>query len=160
MKGMKFEISPFTIDAFDSVLTLWQQSEGVGLSEDDSRERISIYVERNVGTSFVATSNGCVVGAVLAGHDGRRGYLHHLAVHPQWRRRAIGRKLVARCLAALHNLGIRKCHIFIFDRNQDGVAFWKSVGWTPRTDLGMMSKNIEGDAVTNEAERSEPDALF
>jgi len=135
---------------YDRVLALWQQCEGVGLSEADSRETIQAYLVRNPGMSFIATDDGLVVGAVLCGHDGRRGYIHHLAVHPRSRRHSLGRRLVEQCLRALQDAGIQKCHIFIFNQNEGGIAFWKSVGWTPRNDISVISKSIE-DAAPNTA---------
>jgi N-acetylglutamate synthase len=146
---MDIEICPFTMAAYDGVFALWQQCEGVGLSEADARENIEAYLRRNPGMSFVATDRGAVVGAVLCGHDGRRGYIHHLAVHPESRRRSVGRRLVQQCLRALQNEGIQKCHIFIFNRNEGGMAFWKSVGWTPRGDISIFSKTIEAEGVVN-----------
>jgi len=140
---MSIEIAPLTIAAYDDVLTLWRQCEGIGLSEADSRESIQAYLQRNPGMSFLATADGDPVGAVLCGHDGRRGYVHHLAVHPRFRRRGIGRQLVDQCLRALQQAGIQKCHLFIFNLNRDGIAFWKDVGWTPRGDISVISKTIE-----------------
>ena len=139
---MAMTISVFTIDDYDSVITLWQQTEGVGLSSADSRESIQAYLERNPGMSFIAVEDGILVGAVLSGHDGRRGYIHHLSVHPNYRGRGIGRQLVDRCLAALQAVGIQKCHLFIFHQNHNGIGFWQSLGWTRRSDIGVMSKNI------------------
>jgi putative acetyltransferase len=136
-------ISAFTIEFYDAVLALWKQCEGVGLSDADSRENVKSYLDRNPGMSFVAQSHGRFIGAVLAGHDGRRGYIHHLAVHPNCRRRGIGRQLVSKCLDALRDAGIHKCHLFIFNSNVDGIAFWKSVGWTLRADISVMSRDIE-----------------
>lgn len=142
-KMMNIDISQFEIESYDDVLALWQQGRGVGLSDADSRENIQAYLDRNPGMSFVATAGGKVVGIVLAGHDGRRGYIHHLAVHPDCRRQGIGCRLVDRCLTVLADSGIHKCHIFIFNNNADGIAFWKSVGWTHRSDIGVISKIIE-----------------
>jgi N-acetylglutamate synthase len=141
------EIRPFTMEAFDRVYALWQQSEGIGLSEADSPKNIQAYLSRNPGMSFIATAGDTVIGAALCGHDGRRGYLYHLAVHPQSRRRSVGRRLVDQCLAALQREGIHKCHIFVFRENQEGIAFWKSVGWTPRSDIGLISKSIMPAAI-------------
>lgn len=153
---MEISISEFGLDQYDGVLALWQRCEGVGLSDTDSRESIQAYLYRNPGMSFVAMAEGKTVGAVLAGHDGRRGYIHHLAVHPDWRRQGIGRRLVDRCLKILAELGIQKCHLFIFTSNAEGVAFWKAVGWTPRTDIGVVSKAIE-QAHAGDAAGSPPD---
>jgi ribosomal protein S18 acetylase RimI-like enzyme len=140
---MKIAIVPFTIAAYDDVLSLWQQCEGIGLSAADSKEAIQTYLDRNPGMSFMATADGAVVGAVLCGHDGRRGYIHHLGVDHRHRRRGVGRQLVERCLDALRRAGIQKAHMFIFHDNRNGIAFWKAAGWTPRRDIGVYSKNIE-----------------
>lgn len=139
---MAARISELTISSYDDVLALWQECEGVGLSSADSRENMEAYLSRNPGMSCIATNNGRTVGAVLAGHDGRRGYIHHLAVHPDYRRQGIGSKLVDYSLRVLAEAGIQKCHIFMFNTNEKGVEFWKSVGWTPRTDIGVISKNL------------------
>jgi len=137
-------IVEFTMDRYPQVHALWEATEGVGLHDDcDSPEGIQAYLGRNPGMSFVALDGEAVVGAVLCGHDGRRGYLHHLAVAPSHRRRRIGRELTDACLAALRSLGIRKCHLFIFSDNSDGLAFWRAVGWSQRSDVSIVSKVID-----------------
>ncbi|MGA3084523.1 MAG: GNAT family N-acetyltransferase [Thermodesulfobacteriota bacterium] len=140
---MTITISSFMIEAYDEVLTLWQQCEGIGLSSADSRENIQSYLERNPGMSFLARTQGLLIGAVLAGHDGRRGYIYHLAVHPNWRRQGFGRQLIDRCLQALKIAGIQKCHLFIFNDNIGGIDFWKSLGWEQRSDISVFSRTIE-----------------
>jgi len=136
-------IHPMTIADYDAVLTLWQVCEGVGLSDADARENIARYLARNPGMSFVAEIDSELVGAVLNGHDGRRGYIHHLAVHPHYRRRGIGQELVKHCLVALREAGIQKCHLFVFDGNRNGRAFWQDIGWMERVELVLMSKSTE-----------------
>ena len=140
---MTARIESFEITLYDKVLALWRQCEGVGLSDADSKQHITSYLARNPGMSFVALADGAVIGVVLAGHDGRRGYLHHLAIHPDWRRQGIGRRLVERGLAALSSAGIRKCHVFVFNTNASGAAFWTSLGWTRRSDIGVISRVME-----------------
>lgn len=135
-------IVPFSIDSYDDVFALWRQCETVGLSDADSRGNIELYLSRNPGMSFVAKADGQVVGAILAGHDGRRGYLHHLAVHPACRRQGLGGALVDRAISVLRSAGIQKTHLFIFNNNAGGVAFWESVGWTLRDDVGIMSRTL------------------
>jgi len=145
---MAITISPFTIEAYDRVIALWQQTEGIGLSSADSRENIQAYLARNPGMSFVAQRGGEVVAAVLGGHDGRRGYIHHLAVRPDCRRQGLGRTLVDRCLSALQQAGIQKSHLFIFNTNDDGLQFWEKTGWTRRADISVMSKDIKPTATS------------
>jgi len=140
---MNITYTPFTMDLYDHVMNLWKKSEGIGLSGADSKEGIEKYLERNPGMSLVARDLGSVVGSILCGHDGRRGYIHHLAVSPDYRRQGIGRKLVERSLAALQAWGIQKCHIFIFNENYGGIAFWERIGWTFRKDISLISKIME-----------------
>jgi GNAT superfamily N-acetyltransferase len=140
---MSHTIRTMTIADYEAVLRLWQATEGVGLNESDEREPMAAYLKRNPDLSQVALDGGKIVGAVLCGHDGRRGYLHHLAVARTHRKRGLGRALVDACLAGLAKLGIPKCNIFLFADNAEGEAFWKHNGWAKRTDLQMMQKVIE-----------------
>ena len=137
---MNVKIKDFTIDSYEDVFALWQQCEGVGLGESDSKDNILLFLNRNPGMSFLAETENKLVGAVLAGHDGRRGYIHHLAVLPDHRKMGIGRMLVDNCLKVLKKAGILKCHIFIFNDNVNGQKFWKSIGWTHRNDICVISK--------------------
>jgi N-acetylglutamate synthase len=139
---MAVEYREFMIDDYDAVYGLWCASAGVGLSDADSREAIATYLTRNPGMSFVAFEDGQLVGAVLCGHDGRRGLLHHLAVARSHRGIGVGRHLAELCLEALKNEGIAKAHLFVFHNNHGGVAFWKEMGWYERTELRMMSRDI------------------
>jgi len=138
---MKTIIREMTLRDYDQVFALWSQCDGVGLAEGDSREDIRAFLKRNPRLSFVAERGDAIVGAVLASHDGRRGFLYHLAVVAEHRRRGIGRALVKRCLAALKSIGIPKCHIVVFARNRSGRQFWKQIGWVERTELRMMSRS-------------------
>lgn len=133
-------IESMVIAHFDEVLALWRHSEGIGLSSADSRENISRYLERNPNLSLVALLDGEIVGAMLCGHDGRRGYIHHLAVAENHHRREIGRLLVTQGLKRLRIEGIDKCHLFVFRDNVGAIRFWTKLGFTERVDLSMMSK--------------------
>ena len=137
---MSIVIREMAAQDYDQVLAIWRASEGVGLSDADSEESIARYLDRNPGLSFVARDGEHFVGAILCGHDGRRGYIHHLTVSKSHRRQGLGRALVERCLSALRRAGIDKCHIFVFADNQDTIAFWRSIGWTQRVELIMMSQ--------------------
>ncbi len=136
------DIKPFNIDRYDEVYALWDRCTGVGLSGADEQDQIAGYLARNPGMSFIALDGLAVVGVVLGGHDGRRGYVHHLAVDDNYRRQGIGRQLLERCLLALEAEGIQKCHLFIFHENEGGIAFWQAQGWTLRQDILVMSKHL------------------
>lgn len=130
---------------FDEVEFLWRASPGVGLYPGDDRESIARFLERNPGLSFVARDGDRTVGAVLCGHDGRRGYITHLAVAPSHRREGIGERLVERCLAALRREGIEKAHLFVFEHNMGARAFWRRLGWHERGDLVTMSRYLTAE---------------
>lgn len=138
----RYTIEPFTIKDYPEVFGLWSETEGIGLGPADSEARIAAYLERNPGLSFLARGDGKVVGALLCGHDGRRGYLHHLAIRPEWRRMGIGQSLVEHCLEGLRQVGIEKCHLFVFAHNLPGKAFWEHLGWKERVDLVVMSHDV------------------
>jgi len=139
-------ITEMIIQDYPDVFTLWQNCEGIGLhGKEDSAEGISSFLQRNRGLSFIAREDGRIVGAVLCGHDGRRGYLHHLAIDANFRRKGIGRILVKQALSKLWMAGIRKCHIFVIADNVEGLAFWQRIGWSERTDVKLASKCIDAD---------------
>jgi ribosomal protein S18 acetylase RimI-like enzyme len=142
---MNIQIREMTIADYEPVYTLWQNSEGIGLSDADSKEGIKHFLVRNPGLSFVAFEGDQLVGAALCGHDGRRGYIHHLAVAKSHRKQGIGKSLVGRCMYALMRIGIAKCHLFVFDDNQEAIKFWNKVGWTERVELMMMSQKLAGE---------------
>lgn len=133
-------IREMTIADYEDARRLWETTEGIGLSGADSPEGIATYLERNPGLSLVAQHAGSMIGTVLCGHDGRRGYLHHLAVVPEYRGQGLGGRLVGTCLAKLAALGIDKCHVWVYARNQAGQEFWQRIGWRERDDLRIMSK--------------------
>lgn len=136
------EIRCFQPADIEGALALWRRTEGVGLSDADRPEALGAFLERNPGLSQVALADGRLAGTVLCGTDGRRGYLHHLAVEAASRRAGIGCALVAAALAALAQVGIRKCHAFVFRDNLLGALFWERAGWERREDLVVHSKPI------------------
>jgi ribosomal protein S18 acetylase RimI-like enzyme len=139
------EIVAFDRHDYDEVMALWRETEGLTLRDADSREAINTYLERNPGLSFVARSDGQLIGAVLGGTDGRRGYLQHLAVVPSHRGQGLGRALAERVVAALSALGIEKCHLMVRCENGPAKAFWQHLGWTLRDDITVMSKTSVKD---------------
>ena len=128
------------ITDYDLVIDLWKGIEGIGLSNADSKDNIKRFLNRNPGLSLVAQKDQELVGAVLCGNDGRRGYLHHLGVRKDQRLKGIGKELVRNCLQRLNIAGIDKCHLFVFRENEQGIGFWTKNGWQTRLDLHIMSR--------------------
>ncbi len=130
MKSAEFSIRAMTAGDYARAIALWKQSEGIGLNESDTEEAIGAFLDRNPGMSALAvTPANSVAGVVLCGHDGRRGYLHHLAVARGHRGQGVARALIDFCFARLADADILKCNIFVYRDNKDGVAFWRHNGW-------------------------------
>ena len=135
------EIRPLTPDDFEATLALWKSTEGLGNGPGDSVEALSRFLERNRGLSLVAT-DGKIVGALLCGHDGRRGLIYHLAVAPAYRRQNLAREMVRSCFSALKAHGIERCLILVQGENKAALEFWKAVGCRARPDLAPLSIDI------------------
>ena len=137
-------IRAMTVNDYEKVYDLWMSCRGMGLNDlDDSAEGIARFLQRNPGTCFVAAEGDAIAGAVLAGHDGRRGYIYHTAVRPEYRRQGIGQKLVDAALQALKGCGIHKVALVVFEKNETGNAFWEEMGFTIRDDLIYRNLALE-----------------
>ena len=136
-------IRTMTIEDYEPVRALWLSCAGMGLNDlDDSPEGIRAFLRRNPDTCFVAETDGAIVGAIMAGNDGRRGYIYHTAVHPQYRRRGVATALAEAALDALRALGIHKVALVAFRRNEAGNAFWEGLGFHAREDLTYRDKPL------------------
>ena len=119
----------FSIDDYDASFQLWQRVEGLEVAEGDDKEGMTQFIARNPGLSRVAIDGTTVVGVAMCGHDGRRGYIYHLAVDPAYRRYGFGKRLVRECLDGLHQAGVVRAIILVSDNNLAGAEFWKRAGW-------------------------------
>lgn len=138
-----------TIEDYDQVKELWNSIKGFGIrSMDDSREGVARFLKRNPTTSVVAEEDGKVVGAILCGHDGRRGCLYHVCVHKDYRMRGIGKSMVAFAMEALKKEGINKVSLIAFTKNDIGNAFWKEIAWTKREDLNYYDFTLNEKNIT------------
>lgn len=134
-----------TMNDYDAVIALMSNTPGISLRDADSREATARYLERNPGMSFVAENDSGLCGCVMCGHDGRRGYLQHLLVLPDYRRLGIARTLVQRCLSSLKALGIGKCHLDVFKTNEAAARYWQNQGWQLRQDIDRYSFTRPGN---------------
>ena len=130
-------------DDYDKVYALWMSCKNMGFNNlDDSREGIEKYLKRNPTTCFIAGQGESVVGVILTGHDGRRGFIHHMAVAEDYRRQGIASALLEHAMSALKAEGINKVALLVFNRNKAGNAFWEAQGFTARTDVTYRNKAL------------------
>lgn len=136
-------IRQMTVNDYSTVYELWLSCKGMGLNDvDDSESGISRFLERNPDTCFVAEIDNRIIGVIMAGNDGRRGYIYHTAVHPSYRKQGVGSALVKTALNALEQLGIGKVALVVFEKNIDGNAFWEKQGFTVRNDLTYRNRSL------------------
>lgn len=140
---LQFEINLMTINHYDEVYQLWKSVYGICLGKSDTKESITKFLERNEGLSFVAIKDNKVIGVILGSNDGRRGYIHHLAVDNKFQNKGIGKALVLKCLSKFREIGLYKTHVFVFPDNDNAIKFWNKMGYKLRKDILMMSKDIE-----------------
>ncbi|WP_070972113.1 GNAT family N-acetyltransferase [Vibrio sonorensis] len=129
------------ISDYSQVIELWSETEAMLLRDADSREIIEKYLKRNPNLSFVSLDGENIVGAILVGTDGRRGYVQHLAVNPNYRGKGLGAKLISAAVEALSEIGIAKTHLFVANENINAQAFYEKLGWFPRDEVRMFSFN-------------------
>jgi ribosomal protein S18 acetylase RimI-like enzyme len=140
---MPIVIQEMEVGDHQAVRELWLASKELEVADTDSPEGLTRFLARNPGLSFVARDGDQVVGAVLCGHDGRRGYIDQLVVSESHRRQGIGRSLVSRCIYNLMRIGIRKWHLFVYEDNAEAITFWQKLGWSERVELVTMSRTSE-----------------
>jgi len=127
----------FLMSDYDDVIALWEGVEGVEICEGDSRQEIAEYLNRNPGLSRVAVLDDKIVGAALCSHDGRRGWIYHLAVAPTYRRQKIGNVLLESCVNALRAIGLKRAIILVAGDNPGGHDFWLRNGWEDLNAIAM-----------------------
>ena len=136
-------IRKLTIDDYDKMYALWLSCKGMGLNDtDDSREGIRRFLDRNPDTCFGAFEADMLIGVILAGNDGRRGFIYHTAVSPKHRGKGVGTALVNAALEALGRLGITKTALVVFGKNEVGNAFWEKQGFIVRDDLVYRNRAL------------------
>ena len=136
-------VRPMEFDDLSEVIELWRQSEGVFLSDSDTPPALQSYLRHNGFMSYVAVADNRIVGAVLCGQDGRRGYLHHLAVAESHRRQGIGKELVKSCSERLLAEGINRFNIFLLNNNDLGQKFWEDLECESWDQCRILSRTIE-----------------
>ena len=143
------QVRVMTIEDYPQVYALWMSIHGFGIrTVDDSREGVEKFLKRNPATSVVAVEDGRVIGAILCGHDGRRGCFYHVCVAEDKRQRGIGKQMATFAMHALKAEGINKVSLIAFKSNEVGNRFWRSAGWTYRDDLNYYDFTLNEANIT------------
>ena len=145
-----FTLRVMQVADYDEVYQLWMTIDGFGIRTiDDSKEGVARFLKRNPTTSVVAEAEGKIVGAILCGHDGRRGCFYHVCVRKEYRKHGIGKAMAVFCMQALQKEQINKVSLIAFQTNEGGNQFWRKVGWTFREDLNYYDFTLNEENITN-----------
>lgn len=145
-----FTVRKMTIEDYDEVKALWMSINGFAIrSIDDSYDGVKRFLLRNPDTSIVAVFEGKIIGAILCGHDGRRGCFYHVCVNKNYRLKGVGKAMVIMAMEALKAEHINKVSLIAFTKNDIGNAFWKEIGWTKREDLNYYDFTLNEENITN-----------
>ena len=143
------KIRNMTVEDYDKVYALWKTIKGFGIrSVDDSREGVERFVRRNPTTSIVAEEEGEIIGAILCGHDGRRGCFYNVCVKEEYRKHGVGKQMVEAALEALKEEQVCKVNLIAFQTNEVGNRFWQSLGWSFRSDVNYYEFNLNEENIT------------
>ena len=150
MENNNFTLRVMQIEDYENVYKLWMTIDGFGIrSIDDSQVGVARFLKRNPNTSVVAEADGQIVGAILCGHDGRRGCFYHVCVHKDYRKHGIGKAMAVFCMKALKEEEINKVSLIAFQKNEGGNQFWRKVGWCFREDLNYYDFTLNEENITN-----------
>ena len=150
MENNNFTLRTMQIEDYENVYKLWMTIDGFGIRTiDDSKDGVARFLKRNPDMSVVAEADGKIVGAILCGHDGRRGCLYHVCVQKEYRKHGIGKAMAVFCMKALQEEGINKVSLIAFQKNEGGNQFWRKVGWTFREDLNYYDFTLNEENITN-----------
>jgi ribosomal protein S18 acetylase RimI-like enzyme len=139
---MEIQTREFRIEDYNPAVELWNRVEGLDVAEGDDRETVRRFLERNPSLSRIAADGAKIVGAVLCGHDGRRGYIYHLAIDPEYHGRGLGRRLIDECLAGLKRAGLERANILVAKDNPRGLEFWRRCGWEDLDGAAAMGRDV------------------
>jgi len=136
MKIREFKIQDYTI-----VRTLWQVA-GLILRPGDELEDVKLKLQRDPDLFLVAEQFDEIVGSVIGGWDGRRGWIYHLAVKPEHQRKGIGMGLVREVEKRLVAKGAKKVNAQVYKWNEQSYEFFRALGYESQPDLMMIGKQL------------------
>jgi ribosomal protein S18 acetylase RimI-like enzyme len=139
MIDSRVKLERATTEAIRDMLNLWQSIPGLGVGLGDDEDSLQVFMSRNPATSLLLKNDEQIIGTVLAGYDGRRGYIYHLAVYPQFQKKGYGKWLLNQVLSELKALGAKKIHLFVYRNNEEAISFYIHNKWKLRGDIQVLS---------------------
>lgn len=145
MKAPSIQIRDFRFPAdYQSVYELWESMEkGVKVGRSDTPAEIEKKISRDPDLFLVAEADGCIIGSVIGGFDGRRGLIYHLAVSASFRGKGIGSCLMDEVEARLRAKGCLKCYLMVAPDNTEVEDYYQQRGWHPMDYVHLFGKDLQ-----------------
>ena len=135
------EVKLFQMEFYEEVVKLWIAA-GLKLTFSDTRDEIAKFYEHNKNSFFILVKDGKIIGTVIGAFDGRRGYVHHLAILPDFQHHNYGTLLMEHLTEYYRKNGVVKIHLFIEKPNEAVGKFYEKLDWHYRDDIILMSKTL------------------
>jgi ribosomal protein S18 acetylase RimI-like enzyme len=129
------------IEDYEQVYRLWKATDII-IKSSDQKEEIQRMLKRNSYTCLVGIEDSKIISVVLGGFDGRRGYVHHLAVKPEKQGQGLGKAMMDELMNRFEDLKVIKVHLFVEENNKEVKDFYRNIGFKERTDLTDFSKTL------------------
>jgi ribosomal protein S18 acetylase RimI-like enzyme len=139
---MSIEIRIMKVSDIPASIELWKNMKGLAIRGSDNIRDLSEHVKMNFKHNFVAVIHDQLIGTVLGGFDGRRGYIYHMAVHENFRKQNIGKELMDRCFQSFREINVTKCHMMVLKDNTLAQEFYTRIGCELRTEILVFSKTL------------------
>lgn len=137
----KEEIRTARISDYDGLMRLWL-ANGISIRAGDDRRGIRTVLDRNPGLSLVAVRHGSIVGAAMGTWDGRRGWIHHLAVDASCRRTGIASRILSELEIRMKRKGVQIVKAEIYGTNSASLALFRKRGYADYTNLRTVGKTL------------------
>ncbi len=131
-------VKKFSMKFYEEVIQIWRKA-GISIGSTDTKEELQRMIHWNPNLFLIGKIDNKVIGVVMGGFDGRRGYVHHLAIDPDFQKKGYGKILMDFLVKEFLKMKVHKLHLFIEKYNKDVVDFYGNLGWEIRDDLIMMS---------------------
>ena len=129
---------------YEPVFALWKGIErGVHTGRSDTPAEIEKKLGRDPDLFLVAEANGCIIGSVIGGYDGRRGLVYHLAVSSEFRGLGVGSRLMDELESRLRAKGCLKCYLLVTVDNPEAEIYYQHRGWQHMDSIRLYGKELQ-----------------
>lgn len=138
------KIRVMKIEDFEEMYALWEEA-GLGVNEfENEKDHTKLMIKINPLSNFVAVEDAKIVGSIFGTFNGRRGWIYHLAVHPNFQKKGLGSLLIKKAEKTLKKMGAKRVLLGVDKSNLEVLKFYKKFGYEKMNDAIFLGKNLGG----------------